>query len=219
MRFTAFIALFLLIPFSVKGQAASPDTARVSRIEYTRIDEISKRQTSFLSGERSQVSFYFIEIANLDTDESLEAVEVTISETEQEVAGGSLGLAALGSLWGTSAEVTFRRIQSSGRIVLTAKEVSEVINFLNSVIGALGKAQERFKVYRIALQDRFELGMMYDPDYSPSYTGRSEGERPASYYWQFTVTADGVTYTLDFQDGVDVLRTLTRWNDEMQGAG
>lgn len=221
MRSFATTFLLLLVALPVAAQPATyADSAGVSRISYTRLDQLTKTQSAFFSGERSEVSFYFIELRNLDTGEALRGVEVAISSTEQKVVGGSIGMAAIGSLWGGSADVTYRRIENSGHILLDGEEIRTVVEFLNSVLGELGREQDQFKVYRIALQDRFELGMMYDPDYRPDNYGENSRRRPhPREYWQFTVTADGVTYTLDYEDGVEVLQALNRWKDEVEPGG
>ena len=76
-----------------------------------------------------------------------------------------------------------------------------VINFLNGIIGATGQVQDKFTLYKISIRKQFELGMVYD------------NKSGAINKWGFIFTIDNSTYRLDFQDGISMLQSLSRFNN------
>ncbi len=74
--------------------------------------------------------------------------------------------------------------------------MKQIIDFLNGILVAVGQAQLDFVLYSISIRQHFEFGMIYDPE--------SMGENK----WNFIFTADGVTHTMDYRDGISVVRKL-----------
>lgn len=218
MRTVLFTVLTLTLSTAVCAQPETRfDSSAISRIQYERLDRYEQDRATLLTGDRASVSFNFIKLTNLTSDQTLRGVEVNISKKETQSMGGSIALAAVGGMFGASSSVTYRRIRDSGYIFLRPKDVSEVLKFLESVIGNIGRKQpNRFQIWKISIQDGFELGMMYDPEKPETGKGTSPSNRPR---WTFIVTASGATYELDYAQGLDLVRRFSDWNDQLSASG
>lgn len=212
MRYATSLLAACLLASSVQAQPeTSLDSSAISRIKYTRLAELEKNQARLLGGKDASVQFNLIRLKNLSSGQTLRGVEVNVSKAKQRRVGGSIAFAAVGSLFGVSSSVTYRRIRESGYIFLRPEDVAEVVAFLNQVVGNLGRQQqERYKIWKVSIQEGFELGMRYDPD---GLTLGASQDRPK---WTFLVTASDATYQLSYQDGLDVIRTLSKWSDRLK---
>lgn len=215
MRYAVVILTFALLPHGTVAQAdLSVDTSsatEVTGVEYTRLDHLSFNRANIFSGDQGQVSLSLVELRNVDTGQVLKGVEVNVSKRSSRVVGGSLALASVGSLFGASSEITYRRIRNSGHVFLRGQDLAEVVSFLDKTIQAIGRKQTQMKIYKVSLQRGFEIGMMYDP----SAPAKEQNDPQARPRWKFIVTANEATYRLDYQDGLDVVRRLGQWQKQL----
>ncbi len=172
------------------------DENAIIRVRYSVIDKTSKSFRSFFGARSGEINFELIELENLDTKESLLGIEISIKSKETEQVSSSIAFSSIGSMWGISSGATYRNLQRSGYIFLNDEDLTEIIVFLNGILVAVGQAQHGFVLYSISIRQYFEFGMLYDPD--------SMGENK----WNLIFTADGVTYAMDYIDGIAVLRKL-----------
>lgn len=207
------LSLLLLALLTTLPAAAQPqvDSSDVREVRYTRLGAVESDQASFWTGEKAEVGFYLVELENLTSGQTIRGVEVEVSRRETRQAGGSMALGSVGSLFGSSASVTYRRIRKSGYYFLRPGDLDRVVSFLDSVVVNLGQRQKRFSTWKVSIRDGFELGMQYDPD-KPS-TGSTPGSRPD---WTFIVTAGEATYQLSYRKGVEVISTLTEWQGRVR---
>ena len=192
----------ILIPVSAQEADDYFDNENdIIKTQYTVLDEVSKSYRSFLGSRSGEIRFELIELKNLTTDELILGVEVNIQAQETEQTSSSIALGSVGSIWGVSSGATYRNLQQSGYIFLNGKDLETILEFLNDVIGATGIVQDAFTLYSISIRQQFEFGMMYDPE-------SSEQNK-----WAFTFTVDNSTYSVDYQEGISMIRTLTRFRD------
>jgi hypothetical protein len=197
---------------AVPGLAQSEttfDTTGVTAVVYTVEEELEYGQNAFLSSRSADLRFRLVTLRNVDTGQVIRGVEVQIAKQKNQVVGGSIGGAVVGSLFGASTDVTYRRIRESGHIFLREQDLQEVNDFLESTVQALGTQQTQEKILKVSLQQGFELGMMYDPDLGTTDDAQT---RPR---WSFLVSADGATYRLTYQNGLEVIRTLDNWKEQL----
>lgn len=215
MRYLLFLCLSLVLTAPTAAQPETTfDSTEVTAVEYTVLEELEYDQGSFLGGRDATLRFRLVELRNVDSGQVIEGVEVSVAKQENQVVGGSIGGAVVGSMFGASTNVTYRRIRESGHIFLRGQDLREVNDFLSNTVGALGKEQSNLKVLKVSLQQGFELGMMYDPDASVSDEERRRPQtRPR---WSFIVSAEDATYRLAYQDGTDVIRKLSEWEGQME---
>lgn len=212
---TAHILIAFLVSYSVQAQdLAKPDTGIV-QTEYTRLDYIKKGTRNFFSGEAEELSFALVELKNLQEGETIYGVEVNIRRRDNVATGGSLALGNLGRLWGGAASITYQQINEAGYIFLSADELGLVMAFLQKIIGATGQTQEQMKVFRMRMGTHFEIGMVYDPDYSPS-SYETEGRYAALAHWRYLFSVDDVAYTLPYVDGIEVIQRLSHYQKQVQ---
>jgi len=185
----------------------------VTSLEYTRLDHLQFDRASLFSGERGRVTLSLVRLRSVDTGQVVRGVEVNVSKRSNRMVGGSLALSSIGSLFGASSDVTYRRIRNSGHVFLRGEDLSEVVAFLDKTVRAIGQEQTEMKIYKVSLQRGFEFGMMYDP----SAAARSEDTPTERPRWKFIVTAKDATYQLDYQDGLDVVRRLGAWENQLSG--
>lgn len=205
-----YVVVFLLATLAVPAPAQPQvDSSEVRRVRYTRLDVVEEDQASLWSGERAEVGFYFVELEDLSNGQTIRGVEVEVARQEREQTGGSLSLGSVGSLFGGSASTTYRRIQNSGYYFLRPDDVGTVVSFLDSVVVNLGREQEQMSMWKVSIREGFELGMRYDPD--ASYSEDEKSSPQARPKWKFIVTAGDATYRLDYQKGLEVIRTLSQW--------
>jgi hypothetical protein len=217
MRSLVVAFLLALVPAAAGAQPDVPtDTSEapdVTGVEYTRLDHLQFDRASLFSGERGQVTLSLVELRSVDTGQVVRGVEVNVSKRKNRVVGGSLALSSIGSLFGASSDVTYRRIRDSGHVFLRGEDLSEVVGFLDKTVQAIGQEQTEMKIYKVSLQRGFEFGMMYDPSAAPR-SDDSPTERPR---WKFIVTAKDATYRLDYQNGLNVVRRLSAWENRLSG--
>gem|GEM_PF-5074422 len=216
-------SLLLCAPSQAQPDTTSDDTT-VTRIEYTRLDQIRKSHSAFLFGSSGHIVFKLVRLRNMTTDENLYGVEIEIDRSEDKVAATTLAFGNLGSLWGSSAGVTMQNIRRRGYIFLGREDLKHVISFLNEVIGSTGREQDKFLLYKIALPGGFEMGMMYDIDGEESAMPTSRGARrravrKVSTKWKFIFTADSVSYTMGHQDGIEMLQRLNNFSQYIAEQG
>ena len=159
-----------------------PDKNNIAKTQYSVLDKASKSYSSFFGTSGGEISFELIELKNLDTGKIILGVEVNIRSHETRAASTSMAFSSIGSFWGISNASTYQNIQKSGYIFLSDEDISEVLTFLNGVIGATGQVQKNFTLYSITLGGRLEFGMMYDPAES------------LENKWSFIFTTEGATY-------------------------
>lgn len=213
MRYHLLPLLLLFLAQPVRAQPEDQfNSASVSQIEYTRVDRLVFDKASIFSGDEAEVAFNLIRLENLTSGQLVKGVEVTIQSQETQKVGGSIGLASTGSIFGVSTSATYQKIRESGYIFLRPEDLDRVVSFLNEVIGAIGREQSEYKVYKLSLQKGFELGMLHDPDATSSSSTDDRRERPK---WSFFVTTGEATYQLDYQDGLDAVRTLSNWQKQL----
>ena len=190
--------LVLTLPlYGSSSNQENPDESNIAKTQYTVLEKTSKSYSSFFGTRGGEISFELIELKNLDTQEIVLGVEVNIRSHETRTASSSLAFSSIGSFWGVSSASTYQNIQKSGFIFLSEEDISEVLAFLNGVLGATGQAQRNFTLYSISLGGRLEFGMMYDP------------AEPTQNKWSFIFTTEGATYKLPYQDGLSVLTSLS----------
>ena len=211
MRRVIVVLAILLFATSVRAQDRPFADTSAYQLEYTRVERINRNQNPLFGSKKNEINFDYVRLKNLTTNQVVEGVEVTLAATDKKVVGGSLALSSLGSIWGGSAGVVYRQINESGHIFLTADDLEKLLSFLNEVIGATGQEQETIKIYKIALRNGFELGMMYDPDVVMTTRSASQVKEG----WKFIVTANEATYTLRYQDGIEILQKLTEWKGQI----
>ena len=158
------------------------------------------------------MAFSLIELKNIDTGKTIRGVEVNIATESRRVVGGSLGLAVASSLFGGSTQVTYRNIRDKGHIFLRGEDLSEVVSFLNQTVQAIGQKQTEMKIYKVSLQQGFELGMMHDPEAKSTESASAPQTRPE---WKFIITAKDATFRLDYSNGLEVIRTLAAWEQKL----
>lgn len=217
MRYVPLLFASLFLSSSLFAQPSAEtvgsDSSGIVKTEYVRLESLQKDHVHIFSGDRGSVRFNFVELRNISTDETLRGVEVTIEKEDRQRTGSSLAFAAVGSMWGVSSSATYERIQNSGYIFLSPENIEEIVGFLNEVIGATGRDHDKMKHFKVSLQEGFELGMRYDPEKARGNPETRSRDRPE---WEFLVSASDATYTLSYQDGVEVVRKLGEWNSQME---
>lgn len=198
---TCMIVLAFSIFNSLAAQEKSIKESDIIRVKYTILDKTSKKYSSFFGTRSGEISFHLVEFKNLDTEEALLGVEVSIQAKETEQTSSSMAFSSIGSLWGVSSSATYVNIRKSGYLFLNEEELTEVINFLNRILGAVGQAQDKYVQYSISIGHYFEFGMLYDPSTFPENR------------WGFTFTVEEATYKLNYADGIAVLRSLNSFRE------
>lgn len=181
---TIFLSLFTFVLFA-------QDSSEVIKTKYVQIDRIDESFNNIFNEESESIEFVLVELTNLNTSEVLYGVEVNIRISENEVIAKSLGLTFTSSLWANSSNVTYRNIQESGSIFMDLKDLQTVIEFFNESMGMMGNIEdERYRVLKLTLYNRFDFGFLYDRE------------------WKIIISVDDATYTLDYRDGIDMVKKL-----------
>ena len=208
--FRSFLPVLMLLAqpilpaFTQETANVLESASEITKTQYIVLDESSKKYRSFLGSQSGEISFKLVEIKNLTSDEFIMGVEINIQAQEREQVSSSFALGSFGSLWGSSGGATFRNIERSGHIFLDENDLDRVLDFLDSIIGDTGQQQDRFTAYSISIRERFEFGMVYDPE------SRNENK------WSFTFTADNSTYNLDYLDGISTIKDLSRFREHIR---
>ena len=193
-----FTSIFNITLFAQK-ETENLEEYNVIKTKYTVLERESKSFRSFFGSKSGQISFDLIELKNLSIDETILGVEINIETSEIEKASSSIAFANVGNLWGVSSSVTYNNIQNSGYIFLDKNDLETIINFLNEIIVATGQAQEKFTLYKISIKEQFELGMVYD------------NKSVETNKWGFIFTTNESTYRLNYPDGIEMLRSLSKY--------
>lgn len=202
----AFYSILLILSMQVflnpvSAQESETTENEILRVKYTVLDKTSKKYNSLFGSRSGEISFDLVEFKNLDTDETLLGVEVYIQSKETEHLSSSLAFGSIGSLWGVSSGATYANIRKSGYIFLNHHDLTEVINFLNGILVAVGQQQDKYVQYTISIGQYFEFGMLYDPAALPDNG------------WGFTFTVENATYKLNYTDGIAVLQKLNSYRE------
>ena len=197
------ILMFLSSNFNIsvfaQKETENLEHNNVIKTKYTVLESESKSFRSFFGSKSGQISFDLVELKNLSIDETILGVEINIETSEIEKASSSIAFANVGNLWGVSSSVTYNNIQNSGYIFLDKNDLETIINFLNEIIVATGQAQEKFTLYKISIKEQFELGMVYD------------NKSVETNKWGFIFTTNESTYRLNYPDGIEMLRSLSKY--------
>lgn len=172
----------------------------INKIRYTLLDSDSRSINPFFGSKSTKIVFNLIELKNLDTDSVIYGVEVNLKTSETLDAGSSIAFANVGSMWGISTSTTYANIQKSGNIFLDKNDMSNILSFLNDVIGFSRQPQEKFTIYKISIRDNFQIGMEYDPK-----TNNSKN-------WEFFFIANDAVVKIDYDKGYHLLLTLSKFN-------
>lgn len=197
------IFLILVVISCSKGFAqAIPEDSDMEMIKtrYTILDSDSRSFRSFFGSKSGQIRFDLVELKNLMNDSTLLGVEVKIQTSELEQLSTSIAFANIGSLWGLSSGATYRNIRNNGYILLDQHDLDTIITFLNDIIGAAGRAQENFTLYKISIRGEFQMGMVYD----------DETAEPSK--WGFIFSAGDSVYRLNYQDGILLMKSLSKFH-------
>lgn len=208
MRRISFVLLLVVIPMSSLGQVQDmTDTTGTVRIVYEQLDQIQKSTQVLLSETRGQVTFNLVRLENMGTDSILRGVEVTVSKGgEAQVSSMSTGM--LGAAVGSKTDWVNPYgsvVQQTGFIFLSRSDLESVVQFLEKVPTQVTRDQR--KMWKIWLNKDFEIGVDYSPENVRGGALRSG--------YSFLVTATGVTYEMNWEDGNDVKETLSLWSQRL----
>ena len=197
MKVLSILFLFL-IPYSLTAQEVQnqvvDSTKDIIRTKYTQIDKLSKGFSPLFGNTSKKVQFVLVQLVNITTSEKIYGVEVSVESNKVEVTKSSLSFAHIGSLWGSSTEMTFRNIQNEGFILMTQNDLNNVIEFFNNNISAIANSKsDNYKIYKLTLYNRFEFGLLFDKK------------------WKFVLSVDDATYTLNYQEGIDIIKELNKF--------
>ena len=173
---------------------------QVEQIIYKKYDYI-KKETNPLFGKKStSVEFNLIGLTNLMNDSTTYGVEAYVNVRKEKVVGtsSSIAFSNIGSLLSSSVSGSSmsKIINKEGFIFLDRDNLKTIENFINRALGARGKKQEHYIMYKLTLNERLELGLKYDP------------EKDAYNKWDFIITINNATYVTPYDDGLELLRKL-----------
>lgn len=189
----------ILIISSVNKSYTQEFSNSINKVKYTILDSDSKSVRPFFGTKSSEITFKLIELKNLITDSIICGVEVNLNTSEIMEAGRSIAFANVGSMWGVSTATTYNNIQKSGYIFLDKNDLSNIINFLNEIIGFSKQPQEKFTLYKISVRD-FQIGMVYDPE---TNNGNA---------WEFVFEANHAVARMEYDKGFSMLLSLSKFN-------
>lgn len=172
----------------------------INKVKYTILDSDSKSFRPFFGTNSSEITFKLIELKNLNTDSIIQGVEVNLNTSETMQAGTSIAFANVSNLWGVSTSTTYNNIQKSGYIFLDKNDMSNILNFLNEIIRFSKQPQEKFTLYKISIREKFQIGMVYDPE-------TNNGNK-----WEFVFEANDAVYRMKYDKGFSLLLSLSKFN-------
>ncbi|PNW27019.1 hypothetical protein [Formosa algae] len=172
----------------------------INKIKYTILDSDSKSFRPFFGTDSRVITFKLIELINLKTNSTIYGVEVDINTNEMKQAGKSIAFGNVSGLWGVSKSITYSNIEKNGYIFLDKNEMSNILNFLNEIITYSYQPQEKFTIYKISIRDKFQIGMLYDP------------ETNNSNKWEFVFEANDAVYRMRYEKGLSLLLSLSNFN-------
>ena len=200
----------LLIVVGLNKSTSQDKLNSIQKVKYTILDSDSKSFRPLFGTKSDEIIFNLIELKKLKTDSIIYGVEVNLKTSESVATGSysssSIAFADGGSLWGFSSGTIYNDFKKSGYIILDKTDVSNIINFLNEIIGEARKPQEKFTLYKITVRDNFQIGMVYDPD---------------DYYhidnkWDFIFKTNDAVFRMKYDKGYALLLTLSKFNKFLQ---
>jgi hypothetical protein len=202
-----------LMAFSLASSAwAQPEIgvdSSATAITYTRLDALTFDRSSLLTGESAEISFHLVQLEQIGGKKELSGVEVNIERKDRQQTGGSIALAAAGSVVGVGGSVTYRQIRQSGYIFLSPENLRQLEGFLDKIVGRLSNPPDKYTVWRLSVQKGFEMGMRYDPS-----KGGAKGAKTRPR-WSFIITAEDATYALDYSQGISLIQAFAGWRDRI----
>lgn len=190
----------ILIFGSVNITYSQENLNSISKIKYTVLDSYTKKAKPFFGSYSNEITFKLIELKNLNTESIICGVEINVSSSETLEAGNSIAFANVNGMWGVSTSTTYNNIQKSGYIFLDKNDMSNILNFLNEIIGLSKQPQDKFTLYKISVRDNFQIGMVYDPknNYDKS--------------WEFIFEANQAYARMKYEKGFPLLLSLSKFN-------
>ncbi|MDO6739348.1 hypothetical protein [Wenyingzhuangia sp. 2_MG-2023] len=190
----------ILIISSVFKSYTQENLNFINKVKYTILDSDSKSFRPFFGTDSRDITFKLIELKNLKTDSIIYGVEVNINTNEIIQSGKSIAFTNVSSLWGVSTNTTYDNIEKSGYIFLDKNDMSDILNFLNEIIKFSNQPQEKFTLYKISIREKFQIGMVYDP------------ENNNSNKWEFVFKANDAVYRMKYDKGFSLLLSLSKFN-------
>ena len=186
---------------------------QVQQTRYEIIDESKKEIKSLFTPEPRSIQFKLVRLTDLENDFSLYGVETKIQTRTYESAGISLRFANLRGYWKElprSVDLFFKKVNESGYIFLQKKNLDNIEEFINESLAATGKAQEHYTQYKLTLNDQLEVGFYHDPD------DLTQKDLPKHQQWKFYVTIEDATYTTNYSKGLELMRLLSRYREQIE---
>jgi hypothetical protein len=177
--------------------------AQIVKTKYTVLDQIEASYHKKMFSDKYSLAFKLVTIEFLDTTYSVSGVEVVIKNAKNEVVGNSLSFSNIGRPYGFSLGAITQRINQSGFIFLTINDLHEIRQFFNQTYGAATTPAEKYTIYKLTINDRMDIGLLYDPD--PTVNG-----------WSFFVNIDNAVYETDITSGKAVLMKIMEFDDYLQ---
>ncbi|APY11784.1 hypothetical protein BWZ22_11295 [Seonamhaeicola sp. S2-3] len=193
------LSSFLIISSTFKSYTQE-NLNSINKVKYTILDSDSKSFRPFFGTDFREITFKLIELKNLETDSTIYGVEVNINTREIIQAGTSIAFANVSNLWGVSTSTTYNNIEKSGYIFLDKNDMNNILNFLNEIIRFSNQPQEKFTLYKISVRDKFQIGMVYDP------------ETNNNNKWEFVFEANDAAYRMKYDKGFSLLLSLSKFN-------
>lgn len=193
------LSAFLIIS-SVNKSYTQENLNSINKVRYTILDSYSKKARPFFGTQSNEIIFKLVELKNLINDSIICGVEINLSSSEIVKASNSIAFANISGMWDVSISTTYNNIQKSGYIFLDKNDMSNILNFLNEVIGISRQPQEKFTLYRISVRDNFQIGMLYDPK---NNNGKS---------WEFVFEVNQAVARMKYDKGFPLLLSLSKFN-------
>jgi hypothetical protein len=209
MRYLIITLMAFSLASSAEAQPEIDVDSSATAITYTRLDALTFDRNNILTGESAEISFRLVRLKQIGGEKELSGVEVNIERKDRQQTGGSIALAAAGSVFDTGGSVSYRQIQRSGYIFLSPESLRQLEGFLDKIVGRLSNPPEKYTVWRLSVQKGFEMGMRYDPS-----KGGPQGAKMRPR-WSFIITAEDATYALDYSQGMSLIQAFTGWRDRI----
>jgi hypothetical protein len=194
---------------SAEAQPEIDADSSATAITYTRLAALTFNRNNILTGESAEISFRLVRLEQISGTKEVSGVEVNIERKDRQQTGGSIALAAAGSVFGAGGSVSYRQIQRSGYIFLSPENLQQLKVFLDKIVSRLNDPPDKYTIWRLSVQKGFEMGMRYDPS---KEVARDAKTRPR---WSFIITAEDATYALDYSQGIDLIQAFAKWRDRI----
>jgi len=209
MRYLTIALMAFIWASSAAAQPEIDVDSSATAITYTRLDALTFDRSSLLTGESAEISFRLVQLEQIGGKKELSGVEVNIERKDRQQTGGSIALAAAGSVVGVGGSVSYRQIRRSGYIFLSPENLRQLEGFLDKIVGRLSNPPDKYTVWRLSVQKGFEMGMRYDPS-----KGGTQGAKTRPR-WSFIITAEDATYALDYSQGISLIQAFAGWRDRI----